>query len=554
MIVTPQILWEGYDPQQEALNATKLVQTATDAANCYSLYFDGEKADNGATIRIFAKLYTPLEVNKTKNATYFSDNNLVSSLELKNITAQMVIVFDDILNSVDDFDPSIYLNEGFCVLVVDYAGSSNNKSRFTIYPKEFNKANYFLNPEALNETDTPKDSSWYIWQTVAMRSCFLANSLGAKNLFMLGVGHGLEMVFKTAYFDDMIKAGVTQGSGGVKDAKNLQYTASLDATAYAQHAKCPILMQVPSNEQNGSLDGISALFETLSKANSDSRFSIEPRSVKYINKKAPLEWFKTILNYDNLCFTPTISAKVSQDKLYFNITADASLDFGVDIGLFVAHIEPNPALRNWRIEPLQSIGEGEYLATIDVINSEEPLFAFLNIRYNNYLCFCSPILTINPSILGIKGITAAQKRLIYDTDMLTLDFINADFCDGSIDNDTLELKDGALGLNGLFSSKNSLLTFKLTDPQYRGVKEANLQLMIQSKTKQVISFTILSTLNFTHYTATKEFSSTDSWTKVSLSPTDFKSINGEILSSWQNILTFNITSSEEFLLNSMLWV
>jgi len=550
--MTPQILWEGYDPESEPLNATLLTLTELSDMLVYTLYFDGEKSAVGGVIRIFANLYVPKKSKATKKSA-FSKNQLAEELNIKNLTDSLVVVFDDIVKSVNTFDPSLYLNNGFCVLAVDYAGVSDKKSRFTIYPREFKKANYFLHPESIQETDTPKDSSWYIWQTVALRSCFFAKSLGVVNLFMLGVGHGLEMVFKTAYFNSALTGAVTQYSGGILNAKNLQYIASLDATAYAQHSKCPILMQLPSNEANSSLEEINAVFETAINSSEDTRFLIQERSITCVDLQMPIIWFKSILDGAKLPKTPKLEPKVSQNKLYYNITACASGEIK-SVSLFVAHIESKSAFRNWRSEALQSVGEGEYLASIEVVNCEAPLYAFTTVVYNSGLIFSSPVSTVNPKSLGLNTQILVQKRLVYDTEMGTADWHMPCLSNCFKLEKALSTQSGALGLEGLTSAKNTLKTFKLADPQYKGSSGNSLQLMIEAKTAQNISFNVFSIVNSTLFSCTKEFVGSNSWIKTSLSPYDFKSKGGESLSSWQDILTFEITSNGEFLLNSILWV
>jgi len=556
MIITPQILWEGCDPNAYPLKPSIVSTMETVDYFCYSLYFDGLKTTYNAVARIFAKLYTPKSDRFFKSASndkFTNDFGLI-----KNLTNNAIVVFNDINKSVDSFKPNIYIDEGFCVLVVDYAGFDDKKSRFTIYPKNLKQANYHLNQKAVLDMDIdPKDSSWYIWQTVALRAVACLRRLNFKSVFMIGIGHGLEMVFKSSYFINNIDGGATILSGGVAKSSNVQYLAALDATAYAQYSKCPILMQVASNENNSSLDGINSLFETLDTYG-EARFLIKENSIACIDYTAPLRWFKAILNGDTFYSSPILKARASQNKLYFNVEVSSCNNIS-KISLNVAHGEEFSAFRSWRQEPLQSLGEGEYLTSVDILDCEKPIFAFVNVKYECGSEFSSNILTVLPKNLDISLPPAAKKRLIYDTDMglRVFDTGKSVICNCYEDNcdaASLSIQVGALGLDGLSSDTNSLSTFRLCDNQYTGNSGDSLQLMIQALEPISITFSILSKKYNTHFEYIKEFDGSESWIKTSLILNDFKSKNGDSLNSWQDVLTFYIKASGKFLLNSTLWV
>ena len=576
MIVTPQLLWNGYDPFLTPLNATLVSSSTTADASVFLLYFNGDKQDNGCMARIFARLYVPkncqvdfneylLEGKREKgegrsiNSNNSDDKQDLDSLETKefllkrlkigSITPNCVAVFDDIDKDTNAFDPKNYLNMGFSVLVVDYGGMSEHKSRFTIYPKCQSLANYFLNPDSDKETDVPQNSSWYIWQTVAMRSVVFCKKLGFLNVCMLGVGLGLEMPFKTSYFDGFITAGATQFTGGVIERSNTAFIASLDCTSYASNSNCPIFIQGASNEQNSSLDALSELYEI---AGDNARFSIIERSNRNIDKiraNNPAVWFKRILSGAPIYNAPKLSAKGSQNKLYYNIDTNCSYDDIESVSLYVAHIQKNPAFRNWRKIDLQSVGATEYLAHVPIIDCSLPVYAFCNVSYKCGLVFSSLVLSIVPKQLNITAEPLKIKRLIYDTSMGLSDFLILDTTTAS--SDALSLNEGAVKLKGVTSSTNSLTTFKLADPQFTGPKGANLQIMAYSKEPQTVKFIITTTSN-TQYIATRECISDTNWTKKIFACADFKSSSGALV-DWQNILTFEIKSESEFLFNSMLW-
>jgi len=542
MILTPQQLWKDYDRKAVPLGVAT-VRTGEDAGSFFrTLYFNGERAADGVT-RIYAKLYEPK--CRFGNAA--------------------VIVFDDIRNTVDGFDPALYLNNGFAVLVVDYAGAKAEKERFTIYPKSLAYVNYFLNLSLIEDALTPpKESCWYVFATMALRAVTFLEETGYEDLFILGVGHGGAQVWKTCYFENTVRAGAAVFSGGPRKPSRvltpeeektfLTYRAAIDSSAYANFIKSPIFMQITSNEQNSSLDRMNELYDAAAE---NTFLSISERANRQIDGSRTdniVQWFSAVLRGERLPAPPALKAKGSENKLYYDIKVSKPAELA-EISLFVAHMQKNSAFRNWRVETVQAVSEDEYLAKVDVLSADEPVFAFANVRYKTGLCLSSRMERTIPSALSVAPAPLIMKRLIYDSGMGLSDWLvlTNPGADMKLE-PALSMQKGPFNLEGVVSSSNMLTTFRLADPQYKGRPGASLQFTVFSPGNQKISFNIrTSEESLSKYVCQKELAGEPVWTKLSLSPRDFRGAGGA-LSDWQNVLTLEIESAETMLVNSLLWV
>jgi len=609
MIITPQMLWADFNVAKEPLDARRITTKEAYGAKATYFYFNGVEATDGI-VRIFSILYTPINIQTKKTATkkvakqlpkkiaefsaeiseikkeigddlledtaiQKSTEELLEDLRITNKTDNLIIVFADVETDSTNFNPSVYIDNGFCVLVVDYSGLNDKKQYATIYPISKSFANAFYYPDAIKETNELYKSSWFIWQTIALRAVFFAQNLDFKNIFMLGYGHGGEQVYKTACFpfetetqeffaknplapvtkgsDCIIRGAVTVFTSGVIYPEILQFKAALDSSSYAKDAKCPILMQLTSNEQNSGLDEMNDLFtQSLAKTNLGRVSIVERtnRTLDNVRDKNPLLWFKSILANDKIPASPIIQLKSSNNKLYCELKIDDYKNMK-QVTIFSSHIQEKSAYRNWRNLEFENPEKDEYLAFVPIINSEKPVYIFASVIYNSGISLSSPVAAVVPKFLNITVEPPPVSRRIYDTDFGQCDWLDLD---ASPDSSTLVMKEGAFGLEGITSTTNKLTTFRLADPQFIGPANANLQCLVYSKLGQKLFFTITTNSNLEKYYFDYDIVASKGWTKINISNAYFKSNNGNNLESWSDILTFSINSSEEFLLNSLLWV
>ncbi|MCL2061878.1 MAG: hypothetical protein FWH03_04550 [Firmicutes bacterium] len=539
MILTPQQLWKDYDRSKTPL-AVKTVSASEDGVSSIRyVYFNGDSVLDG-TPRIFAKLYIPASAPRTVSA---------------------VAVFDDPENSVDAFDPTEYLSRGFAVLVTDYAGEADGKTRYTLYPKSLSAhADLLKNTLSASKDVSAAQSCWYLYACVALRAMTFLENEGFTNRFVLGIGHGGEQVWKVCYFEGAARAGGVLFSGGVRKAdagvdanetdKNyLAYKAALDSSAYANFIKSPVFIQITSNEQNGSLPRMNKLYEAALERG--AYFSVSERANRAIIPSRMNNialWFSMLLEGNALPSPPKITAKGSENQLYLEIKVHDPAQIA-DAALFVAHKQKNSAYRNWRRHEMPAISEDEYLTRVAVFSVDSPVFAFVNITYKNGICISSAVERVNPALLNVAAEPSAFKRLLYDSSMGVSDWLV--LSTESAADEKPHICSGPRELEGVTAS-HALTTFRLADPQYTGRADSVLQITLFSAAAQEIGFHIKNEKSV-RFSCIKETVSMTNWVKFSFSPTDFKGSAGA-LTSWQDVLTFEVTFTSPVLVNSLLWV
>lgn len=540
MILTPQQLWKDYNRFETPFNISQLSQKADDLCMQTYYYFNGDKARKGNS-RIFARLVDPIAGRGDS----------------------VIIVFDDIANSVDKFDCSSYIANGYSVLVIDYAGEIGDKTRYTIYPTDLEFANASSDNNNLNNIKiTAEESCWYVWAKVGFRAVAFAESLGFEKRFAIGVGHGGEQVWKICYDQTLLQGACVVFSGGAEvyllsDAErssqdSLAYFAGISSLAYAPLVKTPMFMQVTSNEQNSSLDYLNNLYNACT--NNSSYISISSRSNRTIQnskKDGILTFFNSSRDNEVLLSAPSISFKGSDNNLYLSTTVeDSSLIQSIELN--VAYSQQICAYRNWRRIDLEKIGN-DYYTLLPVVAISEPIYTFLNITLTNGFSFSSSIQKVKPEAYSIKCTPFSSKRLVYDVDMGVADWIvlNENSLDYSLNKPVLKM--GCCEIEGVTSPTNVLTTFKLADIQYKGKDNYLLQMIVFSDSEQNVTFSVTSAGSLKKYLCTKNITNVGSWSKITLDISDFKS-GGSFLDSWEDILTFEITSCNELLVNSLLWV
>lgn len=534
MIITFQQFWKDFDRSAGELN-TSVVSVSEDGdAVCSYVYFDGLKGDAGVC-RVYAKIISP-----------------------KNGSEKAIIVLNDINKSVDDFDYSAFLSMGFTVIIMDYGGKNDDFVRSTIYPKCFEFANYSLNKNCIfTLPENLHKSCRYVWTALLLRCITFAESEGYSQLGLLGIGEGGSEVIKAMALVPSLKCGailfshsrVSEKDEKDYDSELLAYSAALGVVNYAPFLKSPLFMQLTSNEKGLSLDKMVKIYSAC--AENTAILALSERSERIINKNQENNiylFFDKVFNDQELQKPPKISAKNSSNNLYINITPESASEIE-DISLFAAHAQKISEYRNWRKIPLEKTGMSEYLAKIPVYSANDFVFAFANVKYANGFCISSSVISVLPSSLKITPVSFVPKRLIYDVEDGLGDWIVT----GKEQFAPLCIEKGPFDIEGICAPMGKIATFALADKIFTPFEGASLQLSIYSYYNQDITFSLKNLDSDSLYSHTLSFNPLDNWTKINLSVSDFKSGSGT-LKSWENIVNFEITAKDKFLINTMLWI
>ncbi len=535
-ILTPQIIWKGYDASVLPLNVSIVSSCKNGDTEVIDAYFNGSTVTDGV-VRVSARCFLPSVRGKLPAVVYMPDvsRNTESAEEMCARLAE----------------------QGFIAVMPDYAGVRDDTYRFTLYPESLSCANF--TPECL--TDYPEDvrfNCWTVWAEIAMRAITFACSLDGADpnrVALIGEGVASSAAIMTAAIDGRPKCAVSLFSAGremasATDESELKYKVALADAAYAPMIKLPLLMMVASNEEDGSVDEMCDVF-SLIPPETGSRLTISERAVHSIGIKQRDNirlWLKKYLLSDvEVPQTPVLSAKGSEGKLYYSVKADRLCE----TELFVSQNMQRGELRNWRKAELVSVGENEYIAHVDVYNIKEKIYAFANVRLPEGISVSSPIYEKLPASLGILPAGTEATRLLYDGDVGTDDWTDP----AAGEQETpIFVAEGPFGISGVCGS--SLATFKLGDPAFRGKDGYLLQMMIYSAKAQSVTLTVTATNgegDYAEYSFTAELSPEDVWRKLTLESEMFKSPYG-VCENWADVVCLRINGESPVIISGMLWV
>lgn len=516
-------LWKDYEVAALPLNPSALSEKQIEGKKVREYYFDGYATLDGK-VRAYLKIYE----NDSDNIVLFlpdTDGNEEPALQL--------------------------YDRGFSVAVLDYSGKNKENSRYTIYPKSLEACNCREAVDFVAPDDT-LNSCWFAWACMARRAIkLLKDAYSDKNIFAWGVGLGGSTVYKLCAFEDGLKAAATSLNvlPNVTGVGNpiINYRAALDNYAYAAVTKVPMLMNISTNNEDGSFDDMS---ELASLTASLRCLKISERAFKSGIKTSYnqiAEFFNTAATTDVRYPKPHIKATNSENSLYFNIKVTGldknESDEDGKVELFVAYCTEDARYRNWTNASLISLGEGEYMARVNVIQDTKPIFAFVNVTDGKGIVSSSAMYKVIPKSLNITPNTTLRQKLIFDgnegKDVWTCP-------DGGM----ISTKKGPYDIQGVSSDLNKLVTFKLGDLLYKANIDSLLQ-VIACGALQTVSVEVSDGKDL--YKTKIIIPNSSDWHKFTLSSTDFKGAAGQ-LTDFMKAVYIKFTAETEFIISSMLWV
>lgn len=517
-------LWKDYEVTALPLNPYALSEKQIDGKKVREYYFDGYTTLDGK-VRTYLKIY-------------------------ENEKSDALVLF--LPDTDGNEEPALYLYEqGFTVAVLDYSGKNKDDSRYTIYPKSLEACNCRGETEFVAPDDT-LNSRWFAWACMARRAVkLLKDKYANKTLFAWGIGLGGSTVYKMCAFDDGLKAAATSLSvlPKVSGTGNpiINYRAALDNHSYAAATKIPLFMCVATNDEDRSLDEMS---ELASLTASLECLRICERAFKSGVKTAYdqiVAYFRESAKGKADITRPSVKAANSENSLYFNIKSNENTensDASGKVELYIAYGIEDSRFRNWTNVPLISLGEGEYMARINVIQDTRPMYAFVNLTDKNGFVSSSGMINVIPKSLNITASPMLKQKLIFDgntgKDVWT-----------SPDGGNITVKSGPYEIQGVSSDSKTLISFKLGDLLYTANNDSLLQIIVCGEPQNVA--VALSDGKDTYKTTVKIANSAE-WHKFTLSNTDFKSANGNVLPNFSKAVYIKFTSEKEFIISSMLWV
>lgn len=530
-IKTPADLWKGYDPQDLPLDAQLVDQWEQDGIIMKRVFFTSE-VWKGVPVRVYIVYGFP-----------------------KNRTNLPTVLYIHGGGGTADTDAVLFwAKRGYAAASLDHMGRYGNRTIHTYWGKEDFPVSYG------NWGDNPRNDMFYHAVIASMRSItFLTQQpeVNPKKIGAYGISYGGTFIWLVSALDKRLKCvvpmygcGIPEDQWGEGPTRN--FYSLYSSILYAPNQKCPILFMNASNDFNAIIDNADA---TIRLVNTDKRLVYDVNQNHYQGPEVLSDlyrWMDThLIGGPAWPKTPLLElSRGSNGFLSATVIPDASkqitdvkVRYNLDAGV--------PAMaRYWRTRSARNdTTKGKtWNADLPIFDSKQTVRAYCDVRYRNGLILSSLLSKVVPSTLGVASTTIKRTTLIDD------------FAGGDIDGwawfpcgpppvgilqpfliPVVDGPDGgwAIGVNPKASPQHAVIaTTKISDPAYIGGDHKMLSFMIRSGIPaklKVVMYRNFWKPDQTEYISEVSLSDVNNWTRLTLSPSDFKSKDGKILDSWEQI-------------------
>ena len=456
-----------------------------------------------------------------------------------------------------------YAKRGYGCLSINWGGREMEKARpgdpntdwGAVDPTQKNVAGYFTlkpGPKQLDPAQSPRNNNWHLLTVGARRGLtFLERQpeVDPDRLGVYGLSMGGSLTVYVAGTDKRLKAAVPQVGGSgfttypwpllpeqtklTPDGDVALYRATVDLESYAPHIRCPLLYLGASNDFHGVMDHT---YRTGALApHGNIRYAFAPhlnhRFTPEFEIAAPL-WLDQHLK-GNFEFPATPQSKLvldTNDRVpVFHVTPDVSKP--IERVAIYYSLDADPRARFWRSAEAHREGNG-WTARLPLMSLEQPLFAFANVYYRLDKPQ-TPMFSRPTQAFAISSLlhAAAPEELKRAKTAAT-------------DRPSLAIDDFSHGFRDwyLLSADNpqhwQYWTRKINDPKWRGRPGHRLCFDVRSADPNRLVVVLTENCFRPYRGKQQDFLAVAAlkggdWQPVSLTPTDFKTLEGQPLKGWE---------------------
>lgn len=459
-----------------------------------------------------------------------------------------------------------YAKRGYPCLSINWGGremeeaheGDPNTDWGAVDPTQSNVPGYFnLQPgdKYLDPIESPRNNNWYLLTLGARRGLTFFEQQPEVDPDKLGVyGHSMggNLTVYVAGSDDRLKAASPSvGGSGFRNEpwpllpqqqKQLPngdvklFDATLGFESYAPHITAPLLWLGATNDFHGIMDDTYRTGELIPHKNVQYAFTphMNHRFTPEFAVTRPL-WFDQYLK-GSFTFPQTPGSNLvlaTEDHVPELLVMPDSSQAVAEVHIYYS-VDPDPQARFWRSAEAKRSGD-IWTAKLPILDVDQPLFAFANVVYpikqsesephgrpTDRFAISSMVHTATPADLK-----QAEVRATDETDVVIDDFVQGwrDWYTLSADNPH----------HWEFSTR------KVTDPKWRG--QPGQRLTVEVLVEKPNELVIVLTENFfrsyrgkqKEVVAVVKLDGGKQTQIVTLEPKDFRTGDGEALSSWQNV-------------------
>lgn len=541
---TVEALWSDFDPRQEALD-TKIVR---------------EWDKDGIVYRYVTFHIDTFKDTPARMAAFFGfpkgAKNLPGLLHLHGGGQRAFL-----------HEVEFYAKRGYACLSINWGGremenaqdGDPNTDWGAVNPTQKNVPGYFnLKPgdKYLEPFESARNNNWYLLTLGARRGLtFLEQQpeVDAERLGVYGHSMGGNLTIYLAGTDNRLKAAVPSvGGSGFRtapwpllpqvkmetpqgDVKLFDSTIGFES--YAPHINAPLLWLGATNDFHGIMDDTYRTGNLIPHKN--VRYSFTP----HMNHRFTPEFAVTRpLWFDQYLKASFTFPKTPETHLIFEtkdhvpmikVMPDPSQDVA-EVHIYYS-VDPDARARFWRSAETRQAGDDYWTGKLPILRVDQPLFSFANVVYKlrksesepharptERFALSSMLHTVTPQDFAANGANATDKP----------DPVIDDFAHGWRD-------------WYLLSADNphhwEYSTRKITDPKWQG--QSGQRLTIDLEAEKPNELLVVLTQNFfrsyrgksQEFVAVVKLKGGSDMETVLLEPGDFKTIDGEGLSSWMNV-------------------
>lgn len=509
-ILTPNLLWEDFEPATEQLDTDVFSQREEDGLLVKKMYFDGTVFPSGRKTRVFAIVCRPNDSKKRKG----------------------VLVVGDYKKPIAVDDLKELARKGFVVMAVDYAGCTED-SLGTIYPPEQQHL-CAANAESLFFVgESVKDNKIYEYVKNTRRAItYLLGNEKLSQLNLVAVNNGTyigtivlgtdsridrgTVVFGALYReyplteDDSLDGNLSQRLE--KEDVARAWTMGLAPQSYIMNITAPLYVVISANSAHVDIVEASKMYY---RVNDDSRLLILPSTLDYLPQKytnSVVAWLNGKTVAENFDFTSFID----QDGDYcVKLTCDNDVK-KCSVWYCVA---PTNRARYWTTVPL-TVCEDGCTAKLTTYDKNCDIAAF---------CLLDGEVAISSALLDVKVRDAANVKLAGNVVFggetgQTVIPLNTD---GSWWGKNIDGKITKGYLNILGVETVGLATFAIVDPSVKRSSIFTVSFDVCAKEKQTLSVSVICDFGGTNttYRCDKPLLGDGKWQRITVEPADLHRVD-----------------------------
>lgn len=516
--MTPIQVWEDCNPVAEPLSVDVVRTFEADGVVYEKIYFTVKKTEKGEC-RAYAISARPKKRSKYPTILIAPQ---ASGVELD----------ENLLKDI--------ASDGYCAVAVDLEGEVENKKRYTFYPDDLDYCNLSRADRHLTYAEpSARETIWYNWTYVMRRSITLISELDyadAEKIILVGVGEGSLVAWQTAGMDGRLSGMVSvYGYNSEKNQDDEEqsqdehdcWLSGVDQRSYAPFISIPVLHIGGTNTADGALEFIEKTADKMKGMGefyADYGFGNEKSlTVKQINTVK--EFIKKIFAGEKFAEKPTMEIETGIDgefKIKINANGAKSAE------LWYAYLT-DPEKVFWkRIDAGKK--NGELIATFALNKKDEKVVVYAKAHYSKYSVVSRPKF-VQTANVGVISQEKRFTRILFDgtTTRNLVPVVE----DKVVYENTLEVKEGALGLSGI-SALDGGVSYVFDPEQPIDLwKASSLQFELFSLTDCTIEIKLYSGERI--YKAEKRFRGGTGWQRVHLSASALKNEDMQKLSSFEEV-------------------